>query len=192
MWAASSFSTTTPRRTVNPVTPLDANGSGQYPAFITAQGHNQSWAYCSNTGVFGKFEDIHWVLDGASRAWAITLSHDSNGKWSLFPRIMGPSIRTVESDPLDYGQATGTWSNLCSGQGGPVVDGDAWYGGTGLGWNAYPGNNEVLMTLLDTNPDPNRLVGQTVWSGGDLGNDWDEYSYTATYDLTLVDLDDLP
>ena len=122
--------------------------------------------------------------EGLSLVW-----DEASSGWAFSPFLISTLVNPNSS--IDAGDASGGITQYCTDDGipnqyplPPI---------TGLGWMS--GNSAGAGHLLDTNSSPDRLVGTTSWSpanppDGAMVNATD-FSYTASYDLTLVDLDTL-
>lgn len=172
---------------------IEPDGSGRYPARITANGTGtgysptwtgSEWSHCTS-------HDYFWAMSGVTRPQALQLEYDdSAGGWRYSPLLVPTSSNPAQGA---IGGATGTWTSFsCSEPGPPQVSPIetlalfvlGWEGGTSLG----------TALLNDTNPAADRLVGSTTWTRanpptpGTLFDNTTTWSYTMTYDLTLVEL----
>ncbi|HWL41405.1 MAG TPA: hypothetical protein VNQ73_00575 [Ilumatobacter sp.] len=173
---------------------LRPNGSGTYAARVTGDGdattytpkwNGTGWSHCKS------FDEV-WSLANAVRPGALVLERDAaSGGWLYQPRL----IYTAHYPPDGrIGGASGSWTGYDCVDGNPPTF-TQWDSSTNvskLGW--VEGASVGSGLLNDSDPAPNRLVGSTDWTiarpptSGSLGGNESAWTYTATYDLTLVEL----
>jgi hypothetical protein len=153
---------------------VSEDGSGDYAASVSGSGTQTSHGYCPVTDTVKLVQIISWGFTDVELEASVYLAYDEVlAEWVFWPV---------------YLSLPGTYENHCTESGTPEsTEGPA----SPLGFRSTSGNNYEPTPLNDTDPDPSRLVGTTTWTLANPPtshmNDFDEYSYTATYDLTLVD-----
>jgi hypothetical protein len=160
-----------------------SDASGGYATSVDATGHWEAHGTCNLEGPEVLTANLDWSMAQATRP-AVQLEWDpTTQRWRYLPI----RVDSMAFDPWTV-DAVGSLTYGCGG--GP----EPFYNRLVLGWS-----DDHLVTadglLNDVDPDPSRLVGTTTWTlvqdtqpGTLVTTNW---TYTLTYDLRLVDTDQL-
>lgn len=154
-----------------------ATASGNYTAFVDGRGTEKDYQNSCGTGTLRLTHEGAWSVTEHFRQHqyspdVLRITTDEQGLTSIIPGLVPVDV-TYNSHACDGTKGTSTANT------------------TVLGFQSgESGFERDVAPVPDTDPDPLRLVGSKTWTVEDppypLYDGYADYSFTITYDLTLV------